>query len=236
MPAERQEQFQNETCRRLIEAASEEFARRGYAGARIRNIVNAAEVNLASINYYFGGKEGLYRATLGWLAGKALAELPGNASERRGQSAEKRLHRMVYAMLEGAIGATRPSPLGRILAHETMDPSPQVDRLMEEMIRPHAERIRALVREITGPAVPEAEVSLAALSIAGQCLLYLFGRPAIDRIYPSLTRGPDVRKRLARQITDFSLAGLAGLRRRREEATLPPPLRKPAKVAGTGGH
>ncbi|MGH6830132.1 MAG: CerR family C-terminal domain-containing protein [Methylocella sp.] len=236
MLIDRQEQFQNETCRRLIEAASEEFAKRGYAGSRIRNIVSAAEVNLAAINYYFGGKQGLYRATLGWLAGRVMADFPQDTGERRGQSSEKRLARLVFAMLEGAIGAAKPSPLVRILAHETMDPSPHIDRLIEEMTRPQVERIRALVREIAGPAVPDPEVALAALSIAGQCLVYHFGRPAIDRIYPALTRGPDVRKRLARQITHFSLAGLAGLRRRWEEATVPPPLRKPRKASGTGGH
>jgi len=55
---------QREASRRLLEAASEEFARHGYAGARIRHIVDAARVNLAAVNYYFGGKEGLYLAVL----------------------------------------------------------------------------------------------------------------------------------------------------------------------------
>ena len=75
----------NETCRRLVAAASEEFAQHGFAGARVRSIVDAARVNLASVNYYFGGKEGLSRATLGFLAGQALAGF----SERRGQSPQR---------------------------------------------------------------------------------------------------------------------------------------------------
>ena len=54
----------NEIPRRLIEAAAEVFARHGYAGTRVREIVRAADVNLASVNYYFGGKEQLWIAVL----------------------------------------------------------------------------------------------------------------------------------------------------------------------------
>src|SRR5947207_2726433 len=47
-----------ESSRRLLEAASEEFARHGYTGARIRTIVDAAQVNLAAVNYYFRAPAG----------------------------------------------------------------------------------------------------------------------------------------------------------------------------------
>ncbi len=40
----------------------EEFAARGYAGARVGDIAERAGVNKQLITYYFGGKEGLYQA------------------------------------------------------------------------------------------------------------------------------------------------------------------------------
>ena len=51
---------------RLLEAALEEFASRGPAGARVESIARAAGVNKQLITYYFGGKEGLYREMLRW--------------------------------------------------------------------------------------------------------------------------------------------------------------------------
>jgi TetR/AcrR family transcriptional regulator len=45
----------------LLAAALEEFAARGFAGARVQDIADRAGVNKQLINYYFGGKEGLYR-------------------------------------------------------------------------------------------------------------------------------------------------------------------------------
>jgi AcrR family transcriptional regulator len=73
--------FRKTRCRRLIAAASEEFAQHGFASARVRTIAVAARVNLAAVNYYFGGKEGLYRATLSYLAGQAKTVRPAPASE-----------------------------------------------------------------------------------------------------------------------------------------------------------
>ncbi|MQM27470.1 TetR family transcriptional regulator [Glycomyces sp. NEAU-7082] len=50
------------TKRRLLEAALTEFAANGYAGARVSAIAERAGVNKQLVSYYFGGKEGLYRA------------------------------------------------------------------------------------------------------------------------------------------------------------------------------
>lgn len=47
---------------RLLEAALEEFGRKGSAGARVSEIAAKAGLNKQLITYYFGGKDGLYRA------------------------------------------------------------------------------------------------------------------------------------------------------------------------------
>lgn len=46
----------------LLDAALEEFAAKGLAGARVSEIADRAGVNKQLISYYFGGKEGLYQA------------------------------------------------------------------------------------------------------------------------------------------------------------------------------
>ncbi len=44
----------------ILRAAAAQFAEKGYEGASIRAIAEAAGVNIAMISYYFGGKRGLY--------------------------------------------------------------------------------------------------------------------------------------------------------------------------------
>jgi AcrR family transcriptional regulator len=204
----------SDTMRRILAAAAEEFARRGFASARVRQIVDAARVNLASVNYYFGGKEGLYGATLRHLASGRRRAPP----QRRGRSPQQRLHREVYAILARYIGTRQPSPLSRIFAHEVMNPTAHLEQLIEDLMRPTLERLRGIVRELAGDEVSDSNVAHAVMSVTGQCIFYLTSRGAVEHLHPELTRGPDACKRLARHITDFSLAGIARLQARGGES------------------
>lgn len=51
-----------EARNRLLDAALTLFADKGFAKTSIREIAQAAQANIASISYYFGDKNGLYRA------------------------------------------------------------------------------------------------------------------------------------------------------------------------------
>ncbi len=68
-PAEGERQRDAERSRRaLLDAALDEFAEHGYAGARVADIAHRAGVNKQLINYYFGSKQGLYLAVQqAWL-------------------------------------------------------------------------------------------------------------------------------------------------------------------------
>src|ERR1700686_5689829 len=52
------------TRHKLIEAAGQVFAERGYRAATIREICRRAGANVAAVNYTFGDKMGLYTEVL----------------------------------------------------------------------------------------------------------------------------------------------------------------------------
>ena len=47
------------TKERILSAAEDLFAKSGFAGASLRQVTSAANVNLAAVNYHFGSKENL---------------------------------------------------------------------------------------------------------------------------------------------------------------------------------
>lgn len=70
-----------DTEKRILEAACRVFIRRGTAGARMQEIAREADVNQALLHYYFRSKERLSVAVFRLVAGKmfpALVELLGS--------------------------------------------------------------------------------------------------------------------------------------------------------------
>lgn len=49
---------------RLLDAAVKLFAQKTYDGTSVKDLATEADVNVSMVSYYFGGKEGLYRACI----------------------------------------------------------------------------------------------------------------------------------------------------------------------------
>jgi AcrR family transcriptional regulator len=69
-----------------VAAAREEFAKRGFAGARVDQIAHRAGVNKQLLFYYFHSKRGLFQAVLAQSAGELETALAGLASSQGGGS------------------------------------------------------------------------------------------------------------------------------------------------------
>jgi TetR/AcrR family transcriptional regulator len=80
-PEERQRDADRSRAQ-LLAAALDEFAARGFAGARVHEIAAKAGLNKQLITYYFGGKEGLYHALIQrWLQQEATLADPERTLE-----------------------------------------------------------------------------------------------------------------------------------------------------------
>jgi TetR/AcrR family transcriptional regulator len=73
---------------RILFAATEEFAAKGFFGARTQAVADAAGVNKAMLHYYFRSKENLYREVIKAAFGKILRDVsqawlsPGDLEDR----------------------------------------------------------------------------------------------------------------------------------------------------------
>ena len=72
------------TRRRILDAATEEFAQRGIAGARIERITAAAHTNKAQLYCYFGSKDGLFDTVIADRVNTSTDAVPFDADDLPG--------------------------------------------------------------------------------------------------------------------------------------------------------
>lgn len=211
---------------RILKAAGPIFAEKGFEGATVREICQAAGVNLAAVNYHFGSKESLYKAALRHVhPGKSgpTADL----SWPNGTPVERKLYDFIHNLLVHLLDV-KPSPWQeRLFVREIMDPSPAFQEVLQERFRAGLERLQTILDEVLPADTAPYERHQTALSIVGQCVYYrahwkilplIVGQAELDAHYGS--------RQLAQHIARFSLAALG----------LEPPLGDLAGHARTGGQ
>ena len=207
-----------ETRQRLLEAAGEIFAEQGFHNATVRDVCQRAGANIAAVNYHFGDKEGLYTAVLRYAHQCATEKYsPEMAFASKGNvPAEQRLHMFVRSFLRHIFDEGQPAWHGKLMSREMMEPTPALEVLVREEIRPRAEMLEAIIRELLGRRASLERVRLCVRSIIGQCIFYHHGRPVITRLDPQQGFSPRDIERVADHITQFSLAALRQLAEEKE--------------------
>lgn len=198
---------------RIIFAAGETFAERGYHRASLRNICSRAGVNVAMVKYHFGDKLGLYREVLHACFDASVRE--GHRASEEGGPRE-RLGRFVHAQLVRVRGTVRPEWYARLLAREMANPTATLDDLVARAIQPTEREIRGIVSELLGPGATAREITLSVMSVVSQSLHHHHSRHVIARLHPGFSYSPDDIRQIAEHITRFSLAALDSERARIE--------------------
>jgi AcrR family transcriptional regulator len=203
MPAVHAHSSADSTRSRLIEIAGEIFAERGFEAATVKEITQGAQVNIASINYHFGDKLGLYSEVLR----KALVN--GRLSEMTGPGgAPEQLTEYVTRFIEALVGEGRPSWCRRLMARELAEPTPALPMVVVEVIQPNYQLLCGIISTIAGLSTDEERVRLAAHSVISQCVHWCHARPLLPYLWPELELTRAQVGRIATHIAKFSLAGI----------------------------
>ena len=196
------------TRHRLIEAACETFAEKGYRDATIPEICRLADANVAAVNYYFTSKENLYIEVWRYAVEVALAKYPIDGGLPPDASPEERLRAFITAFVRRVFDPGKASWLPRLQILELSKPTEALETLFEVAMRPQAEKLDAIIQSIAGRNLPFHQVKACAFSVIGQCMFYALGREARKRLFerkglPEL----DVEK-VVEHVTRFSLIGI----------------------------
>jgi AcrR family transcriptional regulator len=203
------------TRARVLRAATELFAERGFHGTTIRDVAERAGANVASGHYHFGSKRDLYVEVLRATFAEVRAILahggvqPDQAALDRMSRAELQafLERRIGVVLGSLLGPP-PSLHGTLMQREMLDPSDALPIVIAEFIAPMVEETAAIVRRLA-PGMDDERVRWSVMSVMGQAIFYRFTMPASVRVLGLRGFSPAYTRRLAAHIAQFSAGGIA---------------------------
>jgi AcrR family transcriptional regulator len=175
---------------RILEAATELFSSRGYAGAGVDRLAERSGIAKTAIYYHFGNKEGLLAAVLERAATQWI-----DGIQQASRQADDPLGRLDHA-LAGMRAMLEERPwiynLFQILTLEVADQKPEIRATLQGIIGRARAAIVTGMRESLGVDVPDAD------GIAGLLLATLDGislgvqidaeRLSLDQVFTDLRR------------------------------------------------
>lgn len=200
-------QSADETRQRLMKAAGEVFAAKGFQAATVRDICGRAEVNLAAVNYHFGDKERLYVEAVKQAHCSGYDEPPPDWTPETPPQAK--LGDYIRRMLARLLDPRRPAWHAKLMAREMIEPSAACLDVLEPYIRANHQMLDQILEELLPKDTSLVDRHLIGFSIIGQCLHFKIHKPiAAMLVGDEELKTYDV-ARLADHITRFSLAALS---------------------------
>jgi len=202
----RRERNAASTRRRLLDAAEREFAARGFPGARLREIADAAGVQPALIHHYFTDKQGLYRAVLDRAFAESSAESLTLLESRRD------LEGLVTGLVEMLVRfhAAHHSLLA-IMRYEMQGGSSVLVEMCRERMLPVIEAVQSFLEERQRAGEVRADLPVSEIVIAGiSMVVHPFVESAVvDVLWPaSSVRDESGLERRKRAIVAMLLGGI----------------------------
>ncbi len=203
----RKQQLDVTTRDRILEAAGEQFAERGFRGATVRTICEKAGVNISAIKYYFGGKEELYSEVLRFWHDYAIKKYPPLLGAGENAPSEEKLRAFIRSMLFRLLDKGKPAWFGKLIAREMAEPTGVFDRMVRDVMRPLNKLLASIVQQVVGDSVSERELLRCCTSIIGQCTYY-YNLRYVNQLFRKDMSNPEEIEKIADHIMHFSLKGL----------------------------
>lgn len=215
---------------RILNAAERLFSAHGIDGVSVRQIAAAARVQLALLTYYFGTKQGLYRAVferrIAPISAARRARLAAILARRR---PPPRVEDVFDALARPWVELRRHrwgAHYTRLIAREVSDPREGRRGIVEDLLDPIAREFMAAM-ERTLPGLPRARIQWAYHFFIGALLMILLHPRRPQRLSGNLCKVDD-NEALLGEIVGFFAAALHGKARKRREKA----IRRNAHEAG----
>ena len=154
---------------RVLQAACELFAEKGFHGTHLREICQSAGTNVAGVCYHFESKEGLYQAVM-MEAGRHLSDLDAGFVSSLHLPLEKRLLALTESLLQ-RLGSRR-AWMAKLLARELVDCAGKDYNYAASRLEQDSILLQAAIRKLAGANHNNEAVRLHAITLIAECVFY----------------------------------------------------------------
>jgi TetR/AcrR family transcriptional regulator, regulator of cefoperazone and chloramphenicol sensitivity len=199
-----------ETRQKLIESAGQIFADVGYDAATVRQITEKAQVNVASVNYYFGNKLQLYHDVLAEVFTQQYLLMDKRCSKG---TPKRRLHALIELAL--TFGEHDKHTWGRALVLREISGTdlPKAPELVLELVRPFHQLLVSIVRDLMGAGVSRSTVEAASHSVTALFSHWSHKTALIQGLSPEIRSGKHRAEQTLEHIYQFALGGISNIAR-----------------------
>lgn len=202
--------MQDDTKHRLLAAAGQIFADKGFEAASVREICQRADANIAAVHYHFGDKKQLYVAAVRHAQCAQSDSIPF-PEWSPGLPATQRLEDFIRTLFERMLDADRPRWHLQLMLRELSHPTDTCEAIVTDYIRPMAETLRLILDDLLPAEMEPDRRWRMAFSIVGQVLFYYVNQPIIRLLVGSQAYADLTVDTLASHVTQFSLAAMGYL-------------------------
>jgi AcrR family transcriptional regulator len=128
----------------------EVFAEYGFRDATVRDICSRANVNVASVNYYFRNKESLYTQVLAFSFREANRLYPQDAFLEKNIPSEQRLTLFIRNFLNKLMDDSHLGLHSKLITREIADPTKALDDILKVEIVPQINLLEEIIQPIIG--------------------------------------------------------------------------------------
>jgi len=205
---------------RLLEVAEEFFCERGFDGTSVRDLAGAAGCNVASVNYYYGGKEKLYEEVWRrYLVSQRDSRVASIDQVMAGSDGTPSLEELLRSFANAFVGSLADQRASRrfikLMARELINPHLPSDMFGQEVIKPTLTVMQQALKEVC-PGLDESKVPLVVFSLVGQLIHTIRIKPILRWTDDEALAAFDPAK-LIDHIVAFSAAGIRAYAQGRNE-------------------
>jgi AcrR family transcriptional regulator len=195
------------TRSRILDVAEDLFAEQGFDRVSIRDITKRARVNLAAINYHFGGKEDLIAAVFERRVvpvNKArLAALTLVERSAKNPLLEDILEAFIRPTVDCSFGTAKGGKaFSKLFGRCLSEPNPEIETLLKRQFEPLTKRLDAALMKAL-PHLSRSEIFWCMKFTFGALHHWLLTR---ERFLPSWLEPVDAEAQIQKLIS-FSAAG-----------------------------